>query len=130
MAKVGRPRKLKAKEVKDLLCAFEEYIDNTDVPIIAGFAYQARIDRTKLYDYPEFSTLIKRCIDKKESALENGILNGSIPPAAGIFSLKQLGWSDKQEIAHTGKDGGPIRLTRAEDLSDEELASIATTGRK
>jgi len=130
MAKVGRPRKYSKKRVKEIMEEFEAYIDNTEVPTIAWFAYQARIERTTLYDYPEFSTLIKRCIDKKEGALEQGMLSGEMPPAAAIFSLKQLGWSDKQEIAHTGKDGGPIRVIKAEELSDEELANIATTGSK
>jgi phage terminase small subunit len=43
-------------------------------------------------------------------------------------ALRDLGkyhklFTDKTE--HTGKDGGPIRITRAEDLTDDELAAIA-----
>ena len=34
-------------------------------------------------------------------------------------------WRDKQEIEHSGKDGGPIRIVTAKDLSDDDLAQIA-----
>lgn len=34
-------------------------------------------------------------------------------------------WRDTQRIEHTGKDGGPIRIITAEDLTDDELAAIA-----
>jgi len=116
MAKVGRPRKYSKKRVKELMTAFDNYIDNTDVPTIAWFAYQARIERCTLYDYQEFSTLIKRCIDKKEGALEQGMLSGEMPPAAAIFSLKQLGWSDKQDINHSGSIGVQI----VDDIKEED----------
>jgi hypothetical protein len=102
MAKVGRPRKFSKKQVKELMCAFEEYIQNTEVPIINEFTYQQGIIRQNLYDYPEFSTLLKRCTEKKEVALEKGMLSGNMPPAAAIFSLKQMGWRDKHEVEHNG----------------------------
>lgn len=108
MAKVGRPRKFSKKQVKELMCAFEEYIQNTEVPIINEFTYQQGIIRQNLYDYPEFSTLLKRCTEKKEVALEKGMLSGNMPPAAAIFSLKQLGWSDKKEFEHSGNIGVQI----------------------
>ncbi|MCK9245101.1 MAG: DNA-packaging protein [Candidatus Marinimicrobia bacterium] len=126
----GRPRKFTKKRIKEISNELDNYIEESHVPILAHFAYKNNIPRHSLYDYPEFSTLIKKCIDKKESALELGMLSGEMPPAAAIFSLKQLGWSDKQEIAHSGRDGGPIRITTADDLTDDELANIAAGSRK
>ena len=104
----GRPRKFSKKRVKELQDAFEEYIDSHEIPIVAEFAYTNNILRENLYDYPEFSTLIKKCIGKKEANLEHGMLSGGMPPAAAIFSLKQLGWSDKKEFEHSGNIGVQI----------------------
>jgi hypothetical protein len=98
----GRPRTLTKKRIKELVTEFENYIIWTKVPIVAEFAYENKINRQILYDYPEFSTLTKRCIDKKEVALERGMLSGDMPPAAAIFSLKQMGWRDKHDIEHSG----------------------------
>ena len=44
-----------------------------------------------------FSTLLKKCIAKKEANLEKGALTGKLNPSMAIFSLKQLGWRDKKE---------------------------------
>lgn len=102
MAKRGRPRKFSKKRVKEIQWLFQEYIDNNDVPIIAEFAYTNGILRESLYDYPEFSTLLKMCIAKKESQLEKLTLSGKINAPMAIFSLKQLGWTDKEKIEHSG----------------------------
>ena len=97
----GRPRNLSDDEVSDLAREFEDYISTTDIPIIAEFAYKTGIARQSLYDYPEFSTLTKAAIDKKEAQLERKALNGEIDKTMAIFSLKQLGWSDKLERKDT-----------------------------
>ena len=57
------------------------------------------------------------------------------PPNATscIFALKNIAkekWRDKQDIEMSGKDGGPIRITTADDLTDDELANIAAGSRK
>jgi hypothetical protein len=80
------------------------------------------IDIEETTEYPDGSIQIKR--SKKH-----------IPPdtTAQIYWLKNrnpVEWRDRKEIEHTGKDGGPIRVVKAEELSDDELASIATSGGK
>ena len=55
-----------------------------------------------MYDYDEFSALRKRAIDKKEAQLERMALSGDVDKTMAIFSLKQLGWSDKQQVEHSG----------------------------
>lgn len=87
----------------ELLAAFADYIDNTDIPILAEFAFQNNMLRETIYKYDEFSTLRKRCIDKKEAMLERKGLLGEIDKSMAIFSLKQLGWSDRQAIEHSGQ---------------------------
>jgi len=95
----ARPRQ---HDRESLARAFERYVTETPVPVIAEFASQHGVPRFLLYDWPEFSTLLKLCIDKKESALERGMLSGQLNTAGCIFSLKQLGWSDRVE--QTNKD--------------------------
>jgi ABC-type xylose transport system substrate-binding protein len=106
---VGRPRKYSAKQIKEISQKLEEYIETAEIPIVAEFAYKNNIVREELYKYDEFSTLLKKLIAKKETVLEKGMLSGDLVTSAAIFSLKQVGWSDKQQTEITGKDGGPIR---------------------
>ena len=93
---MARPRSRTQTQDEQLFDRFKKYIDNTTLPIIAEFAYMNEIDRNYLYDNAIFSTLLKRCIAKKEANLEKGALTGKLNPSMAIFSLKQLGWKDKQ----------------------------------
>lgn len=50
-------------------------------------------------------------------------------PAAIYWTKAQLGWSDRQTIAHTGPNGGPIQMlqidpARLADMNDAELAAL------
>lgn len=124
----GRPRKFSDAQIKELQVAFEKYIDKTPIPIIVEFCSQNKIIRQNLYDYSEFATLLKQCTEKKEANLEKLALLGKINVTQAIFSLKQLGWSDKQQTEITGKDRGPLKIVKAEDLTDDELAAIIRDG--
>ena len=119
----GRPPEYSEKQIAELLKAFERYIEENDLPIIAEFAYMNNIDRTLLYDRQEFATLVKKAVAKKESRLERGLLTGEYNAPGAIFSLKQLGWRDRQEIEHSGG----VKQTVTHDLrslSPEELAQL------
>lgn len=99
---MARPRKYNEEKVKEIIDDLEKYIENTEIPILSEFAYQHKVSREALYDYEEFSTLIKRAIYKKEAQLERKALNGEVDKTMAIFSLKQLGWRDKHEVEHSG----------------------------
>lgn len=119
----GRPQKYTDAFVKELAKKFERYIEETDLPIIAEFAYQNGVTKQLLYEREEFSTLVKRCVEKKEARLERGLLTGEYNAPGAIFSLKQLGWRDKHEIEHSGG----VKQTVTHDLrslSPEELAQL------
>lgn len=63
--------------------------------------------REYIKQYPEFSDAIKRW-ETKRNALHYEVKRMS--DARWIFLKKNWeGMSDKQEVAHTGKDGGPIQ---------------------
>ena len=94
---MARPRSRTQTQDEQLFKKFEKYINDTTLPIIAEFAYMNEVDRNYLYDNAIFSTLLKRCIAKKEANLEKGALTGKLNPSMAIFSLKQIGWKDRQE---------------------------------
>lgn len=112
---MARPKKYKDDDIKGLVEKFREYIETTDIPIVAEFAYLNEIDRTLLYDKQEFSTLLKKCVAKKEAQLEKKSLLGEVNTTQAIFSLKQLGWKDKQE---TNINFNPA------DLTDEQIEQM------
>ncbi len=109
--KVGRPPAYDEKQVEEIKEKLIKYIDETDVPIVAEFAYTNDIPRQALYDYEQFSTLIKKLIDKKEAQLEKLGLFNVINSTMAIFSLKQLGFRDSQDINIAGQESAePIKI--------------------
>ena len=91
---------------------FERYIADNDIPIIAEFAARHDVTRELLYEWDDpFPTLLKRCVYKKEAALERLALSGDVNCSMAIFSLKQLGWKDTHENTIQGKGGGPIVIS-------------------
>lgn len=128
---MGRPKKYTDEEVQEIVHLFEEYIDNTLIPIIAEFAYQNNIERHSLYDYEEFSTLIKRAIDKKEAQLEKLGLSNEVNQTMAIFSLKQLGWRDRHEVEHQGKiEHGVVLLPNQRSIDEWKKEHIVGTAAK
>ena len=110
---MGRPREY---DREALSVKFEQYINDTEVPIIAEFSYLNDVPRDLIYQWEEFLTLLNRCIAKKETALERGMLSSRYPPAAAIFSLKQLGWTDKVDTTHRGDKNAPLQFSQADKL--------------
>lgn len=101
-----RPTEYTEEVTTEIINKLEEYIANTDIPIFSEFCYKNKYSREYLYElsrreepiYKTLSYSIKNCAVKKEAALERGGLNNSINTTMAIFSLKQLGWKDKQDI--------------------------------
>ena len=71
-------RKPNQKRNDDLLKKLQEYIDKTNIPIVAEFAYLNDVSRQHLYENKELSYAIKKLIDKKEAQLERGGLDKTI----------------------------------------------------
>lgn len=106
---MSRPR---TYDREALARAFEEYIETEEIPIAAEFAASNGFSKGLLYDWPEFSDLVKKCASKKEAALERGMLTNKINVTGAIFSLKQLGWKDK--IEHSGDKDSPVSFSVAD----------------
>ena len=99
---VGRPPNFTQKQIDELIKKYEIYINTHDIPIIAEFCYQNNITKDDIHNNIEFHTLNKKALAKKESALESKSLKKEVDTTMAIFSLKQIGWRDKQEIEHSG----------------------------
>lgn len=101
----GRPAKFETPE--ELSFAIEGYFEecklNSTVVTMTGLALGLGFcDRQSLYDYqkrPQFSCLIKRALLMVENSYEiKACENNATGP---IFVLKNMGWSDRQDIQST-----------------------------
>jgi hypothetical protein len=104
----GRPRKY---DREALLEAFEAYIAATEIPIVAEFSWRQDVTRESLYQWPEFRHALAMCLTKKEAQLERKALYNEINVSMAIFSLKQLGWSDRVRQTHRGDAFAPIIIS-------------------
>lgn len=105
---MARPREWDREALRE---ALNQYIDTTDIPILADFAEKHGVLRPYLYDMPELSDAIKRCTQKKESALEIMGLTGAVNTSMAIFSLKQLGWTDRIDTTLKGDKAHPLQIS-------------------
>jgi hypothetical protein len=84
-------------------------------PTLTGLALHLGFEsRQSIYDYEKrneaFSYTIKKARLTCENFAERGILSGEVNAAAGIFVLKNYGWTDKQEIEMSGSLKTPITV--------------------
>jgi hypothetical protein len=64
----------------------------------------------------------------KEQVIAIDVVNWSVRQTARMDANKLRGDYAPQKYEHTGKDGRPIEVKSVKDLSDDELADIATNG--
>lgn len=103
---------------------------------VAAVARRLGVTRAAIYNrINESATLQQVLADARESMLDNAesvlykkVLEGSTPEL--IFFLKtqgrNRGYVERQEL--TGANGGPIEHKQVNELSDEQLARIASSG--
>lgn len=103
MNKMGRPPKV---NIDDLINDADDYIKKADPPIVNEYAHLHNITGNYLYHLadkleakgePELKHTIKKIAEAKAVTLEKKALKGRYNASMAIFSLKQLGWKDKQE---------------------------------
>ena len=82
-----------------------EYFNSVDKPTITRLCLHLGFEsRQSFYDYEKregFSYTIKRLRMMIEAEYEDLVTDKDHATAGVIFALKNLGWSDKQEIDHT-----------------------------
>lgn len=103
-------RKYSPEDIQRIRDAMELYIQNTDIPIVSEFAYQIKVRRAYLYENENFQDLMENLLAKKEAQLEKLSLFNVVNATMAIFSLKNMGWSDRQDIEVSGKGGEAIKV--------------------
>ena len=106
----------------------ERYTDDTEIPILKEVAYQNYWNYDTIMKYQRVNEnlmqSIKRLLYKKEAQLERKGLNKEIDRTVAIFSLKQLGWKDRQEISFEEEQADEIDIkiirTNKEDIERVE----------
>lgn len=115
-------------KIEALLDGIAAYIADADPPIVAEYAHANGITRQYLYELaatakkrgdPRLSDAIKMLSEAKEIALERGGLSGHFSPSMAIFSLKQLGWTDK------GPQDAPVEDSPYDDALTAALRAEA-----
>ena len=101
----GRPLKFKTnKELKTAVGEYFEYCrENKKPETIAGLAYHLGVERKTIYNYEgreEFLLTIKKARDRILAGLEEALFTEG--KSGQIFLAKNYGYSDKQEIEHSG----------------------------
>jgi len=130
---MARPENEGKAELKKILIErLLDHIRNRKIPHISIFIadnielaleYGYTAVEQFLYDNQEFSSLLKTGKHKRVSHIYQGILEGKIPPAAGIFALKQDGYTDKQTVdMNTTIKADDEKAIK--DMSTEDLMEI------
>lgn len=117
MAKRGRPVEYTPTRLEKIRKAMIKYTDESEIPILAEFAYTNNLPRQKLYEFDELRDAIKRLMAKKEAQLEVGALSGRLNAPMAIFSLKQLGWRNESPVKDSDDRPDPEILREALDVA-------------
>lgn len=113
---IWRAKKAAAYDWPKIKVALQEYIEQTEIPIMTEFASRNKVTADAIYTRPELGELVVLARDKKQAALESKALSGDVNVAMAIFSLKQMGWSDKVDNRHSGDSSNPIIISKAAAL--------------
>ncbi len=122
--KGGRPKKYKEAEImqQKINKYFEECNKNNEPYTVTGLCLALDICRDTLLEYSKdekFSDTIKKAKLKVENYLERHLITDSSTTGI-IFNLKNnFGWTDKQQLEHSGNINNPF-----EGLSTEELRQL------
>lgn len=124
--KMGRPSKYRPEFCEEVVAFMGEGYSLTAFAGKIGVCGDTV--RQWQHDHPDFSVAVKKGQAARTMRLETTLIAGETGPkvTAHIFALKNAApeeWRDRQNIEHTGKDGGPIQteVTSARDILASKL---------
>ncbi len=133
----GRPLKFGSpQEIIDKGIAYIQSQHDQKLPVtITGLCIALGTFRDVLMDYQdergeEFSNAVKALKLYCENYAEEQIFIGK-NPAGAIFALKNYGWKDKNDVAHTDGEGKPLNMSPVVNIlgyKDFNPQINATTG--
>src|SRR5690625_2115735 len=108
---------------------------------LTSFAAEIDVSRETISEWsrvhPEFSVAVKKgkakCASWWERLGRTGAMGGDVNPTLVIFGLKNMSpedWREKQEIDHRSGDHSMSPTRTAVDMTDDELAAIASRSGK
>ena len=116
MAKMGRPTKY-SQEIQSKANDYVAggHIGAQDpVPSVAGLACYLEVNKTTLYEwadkYPDFSDTLEACKARQEKLALMGGLTNEFNSTICKLLLANHGYSDKQQLEHTGAGGTPLNI--------------------
>lgn len=98
VGKAGKPEIKSESEITGMVESFKDYIQDTQIPILAEFAASQGVSARWLCEHKEFDGLRELCKTKKTAGLERSGLNNEVNARIAEFSLMQLGWSKQQTV--------------------------------
>jgi hypothetical protein len=103
----GRPVEWTDERIEELAESLWIWCQEHTACYLETFCAQQRTYPQKLSELatrsPKFSEALKVAKASCASHLAEATAGGEVPPAFGIFALKQHGWKDRQEVEHTGE---------------------------
>ena len=111
---MARPRNIKTPQAFDRLA--DKYFDlcerekrrPTLTGLVLALGLSSRQSLDEYLNYEGFPDSVKRAKLRIEEAYEDRLSGNN--PAGAIFALKNFGWSDRQEIEHSGQMTGEVRV--------------------
>jgi hypothetical protein len=109
----GSPR-YTPEEFEQLVDGYiEECNELQEIPTMMHFAMTIKISREQLYKFygtdERYKNGYAQLVSCRDGILEHRALNPQEnerrSPTMMIFALKQIGWTDKQDVNHTSSDG-------------------------
>ncbi len=101
---MSRPITYTDKKVTQIKKDLEKYIEETELPQIAHFAYLYKIRRQTLYELDGLSDTIENLNAKKEYTLFKKGLEGDYNSQIVKLGLGQMGYHEKTDTQHTTID--------------------------
>lgn len=101
---MARPKKWTERRRKEVRNRLFDYVRKHAKPSVADFCVREEIPRSKLYSWEEVKDALDLLRAKREKYWEEKLDDPNNKNTSGaIFALKQLGWSDRQEVNNTGE---------------------------
>lgn len=108
----GRPVEWTEDRILELAAALEKWSQAHTSCYLETFCATHRTYPQRLSEFaeknPKFAEALKVAKASCAAHLAEATAGGEMPPAFGIFALKQHGWRDKHEVEHSGPSGGAI----------------------
>ena len=114
---MGRPTKYN----KAIQQKADDYVDGAHlgasdpVPSVAGLACYLGVNKQTLYNWgdnhPQFLDTLDRCKERQEKLALMGGLTNEFNASIVKLLLANHGYSDRQQLEHSGKDGAPLGIS-------------------